>query len=267
MVKPEKYIFCYLDILGYKSIVAEHCENEELIETFRDIVKDTVVGLPEGFKQPLDDSETSKFVESVYDKINTTLISDTILIRMPIVDIKDNNAQEAIDRIGIFLHFVSFLVLTFMRRTAYFLRGGIAIEQHYEDNEKGNLFIFSKALIKSYELEQKAKTIRVLVDPAIIDYLCNNDENRRKEVLSRFYTDSDELLCLDYYDSLLDTMHEDFFSVLMGNIRGQIWHNRKDQNILYKYLGFIKYHNTYIARRENLKDYKIDLNIVFNGEE
>ncbi|HRE09306.1 MAG TPA: hypothetical protein PK605_11750 [Ignavibacteria bacterium] len=260
----EKYIFCYLDILGYKSIVAEHCNNEELIGIFRDIVKDTVIGLPEGFMKPLDNSETSKFVEGVYGDIKTTLISDTILIRMPIVDIKENNEQKAIDRIGIFLHYVSFLVLTFVRRTGYFLRGGIAIEQHFEDNEKGNLFIFSKALIKSYELEQKAKSIRILVTPDIVDYLCNNDENRREEVLNLFYKDSDDLLCLDYYQPLTALMHEDFFSVLMGNVRGQIWHNRKDQNILYKYLGFIKYHNTYIESREELNKFKIDLNIVLN---
>lgn len=260
----KKFIFCYLDILGYKSIVAEHSENEELIKIFGGIIKETVIGLTEGFKKPLDDSETSKFVESVYDKINTTLISDTILIRMPILEIESNNEQEAFNRIGIFLHFVSFLILTFIRKTAYFLRGGIAIEQHYEDNSKNNLFIFSKALIKSYELEQKAKTIRILIDPEVVDYLCYNDESRKKEVVSLFYSDSDDLLCLDYYQPLTAIMHEDFFPILMDNVRGQIWHNRKDQNILCKYMGFIKYHNSYIESNEKLKKYKIDLNIIFN---
>lgn len=271
MIKAEgkqqnKYIFCYLDILGYKSLVEAHCDNEETIKAFNSIMEESVMRLLEGFREHLDDTETSMNVEGIYKNIKFTLISDTILIRMPLITTTNEKSHKVnVDAISVFLHYVSFLVLTFIYNTGYFLRGGISIGQHYEksSNETG-LFIFSKALIQAYNLEQKAKTIRILIDTEIIHFLARNVESDYSYYEKDFYKDLDGIFCLNYYSSLVNgNMADDFFVRLLDNIYGQTSSNKEDVGILTKYLGFIKYHNENVIKKFNKTEYKIDLNRLF----
>ena len=49
----------------------------------------------------------------------------------------------------------------------WLIRGGVAYGRHWEENEKGNLFVVSDALVRAVEIERSTKVPAVVVSTEI----------------------------------------------------------------------------------------------------
>jgi hypothetical protein len=127
--------FAYLDVLGYRSLLKEDRENNELV-----------------FKEKLINSF------NIFNDVNSSIyhynaISDSIFIRC-------NNRDRLLD----FLSLVKKVYISFIEQ-GLFLRGGISFGKHFENDR----ITYSYVLTKAYELEQQVAFYpRIIIDNNII---------------------------------------------------------------------------------------------------
>jgi len=264
---PKKYIFCYLDILGYKTLVDKCFVDPTLIENIRSSFKNIFYDMIADFKHEKSESEVQTDFETIMKSIKVSLISDTILIRMPIEDTKMlshglGEKFNTLSYIQVFIYFVSLLFIGFSTKVGYFFRGGISINEHYEDDFNGNgLFITSKALINSYLLEKEADVIRILIHDNVLSFISNDYDEEHKKEFSKIYLyqDSTNRNCLNIYFVLRnDELTRSALDGIREVIKLQMNANRNDVHVLEKYNYFIQYHNKFVNGVFNMPEYTID---------
>lgn len=158
-----EHIVAFLDILGFKSHVENYLDPENAYEgKILNIIK-IAIKLTEKttymdlFKQ-IEDLEKLDF------KIQYKQFSDCTCLSIP--NINDNPEIEAM-MICIFIYLLRDFHSIMLRFDLY-LRGGLSVGFHYEDDN----MIFSKGLIKAYELEsKKAVYPRIIIDDELIKRL------------------------------------------------------------------------------------------------
>ncbi len=149
-------LVAYLDILGFKDIVdryfnAQNPKDENILVTITSAMGATKKSVNEFFS-----SGEFKNIELVKFK----QFSDCVCMSMP--DFYDTPDNEAV-MVGMFILLLKSFNLNFINNNLY-LRGGVSIGFHYEDNN----IIFSDGLIKAFYLEsKKAIYPRIILDEKI----------------------------------------------------------------------------------------------------
>lgn len=157
--KPYKFeeVYCaFIDILGYKKKAELFFKNEyNLIDRLDGIFE--VIELIEMLTSPLMD-KSEKSIQ---------VFSDSIIMTYPV---KDNTLNSMIHDVNVIAANCSIHDL--------FIRGGISKGKHMDTKTHNSNFSFlaSEALQKAYELEQKAKMPRILIDPILVSDFNPNDE-------------------------------------------------------------------------------------------
>ena len=265
-MKDNFYIFCYLDILGYKDLVNSYADDDEAVTKLEEFLNISIFYMYDGFRNIRTGIKGDLETKAILDSIKISLISDSILIRMPVsVGTNIDSKRDSTIAIQACLYFVSFLILTFITNIGLFLRGGISIGQHYEKVLKhDSMFIFSKSLIRAYQLEQKASSIRILIDSILINFLADNNKDFTLEQhKENFYLDVDGELCLDYYDILhCEGMINTFLERVLEVVALNVARNKDNQRVLSKYETFEKYHNDKVLKKFKLPEYTSEIKVI-----
>lgn len=218
-IKTDDYYIAYLDILGYKNIIAKD-ENDEFLKNLKHV-----------FTQ-LETSIEFTNIFSKNSKFKLRIFSDNVVICYKITDL----ASSDMDALGSLVSFIGALQ-GFLLMYGYTSRGAITSGQIYWDN----LFLFGKGLVDVYNLENKqAKYPRVIID---------NELTKLYEKLQKISNPDKypELLKQEYY-------YIDFYKYIKPNTRDfpQIKIEEKleeyksctDDDIRTKLEWLIKYHNS-----------------------
>lgn len=152
----KNYLVAYLDILGFKS----HVEN--FVNNNSDNHKEILTKIKLALKIALD----SPFLNAHKDyNINIQYRQFSDCTCFSISDFSGNPVEESYILYA-FIHFLNgfnYILLLF----DLYIRGGISIGFHYEDDN----IIFSEGLIKAYELESKSIYPRIILDDELIKRL------------------------------------------------------------------------------------------------
>lgn len=266
---PHDYIFCYLDVMGYSELVKYYFKSKmiELLET----------SFEEVFYKFLDSMKNRATVKNhemieIFNRFKIYVISDSILIRMPLNGLKmlSHGEGDGFNKsfyVQMFCDYISFVFFMFPSKVGFFLRGGVSINQHYENtmNNKG-LFMFSKALIDSYTLEKSAKVIRLLVHENILSYIEHNGGKDIKDTFIKDYIHIDSFgdSCLNYYKqfNIAELNFNRHLQNMKEVIESQIKRNKgKDKELgYYRYL--VEYHNNYLTKMLNKNEYIVDFDSI-----
>ena len=264
----DETIVGFIDILGYKNLVNEHCNNIDTICSLEDLLRKSSVGLVEKLKQfPSEEEQiVEEYYQNVLSMVTVRYISDSVLFTLPISKIgfshpsftkEDTIAHCAHLYFGLIANFCTL----FISKTGLVFRGGISKGQHYESafNSNGihNLFIFSKAYIDAYELEKKAETPRIVIDDALWLYLnkLSNDSSKH------FFNDGDGRKCFDIYCSLHhDKYSESRLTDIKKRVEANIRKNINKHNELCKLIYFARFHNMRV-RKDKLNFEKLSIGV------
>ncbi|MFA5857440.1 MAG: hypothetical protein WC955_00075 [Elusimicrobiota bacterium] len=248
----KKYIVCFMDILGYKSLVTRIQNDPKLIDDIKNIY-DKLLKLIDGIITREIKDKYQQGNKTVAENIKFRIMSDSIIVTMCLDDLPMLTTDITIDEnralyIGAYFQLISMFYITFVSDIRYFFRGAITVGQYYESelNKPENIFVVSEALVRAFECEQKmAESVRVIIDVSALDYF----KGIKNDFQNYIFKDIDGLECLDIYLGLPDDVPEisDKVTEVIENIINvlnlQIQENHNDSKILRKYYHFIQYHN------------------------
>lgn len=251
-----KSIVCFLDILGYTELVnrqyAKDNNPEEAIPLFKNLLTEVLNYHTSLVSTPADEQipDYVKIMHQTHKDIKINLLSDSILISLPL---SDDNKTNHLFQISIMLTYAAHVCLMFAAQTLFFLRGAITIDDHCEefiDPNNKHLFIFSKALIRAYELEKsEAKYIRVLIDNSVASKFTDNYysdpcfKSTKEWYADLAKHDFENKLCLAYcsYFSFYPNQKE-FVQAVRKALLFQVKINAHNGERLMKYSYFITHH-------------------------
>jgi len=253
----EQAIVAFIDILGYTKLIENHFDNLDNIKSLENVLTKSIEGLKEIIRN-------KQFSNDLYDElknnivniIRNRLISDTVIFTLPISKIDYTNPADKnttiTDSIVLYFYFISMFITLFLSHTGCLMRGGIAIGPHYESDlgkGGGNFFIFSKAYVDAYSLENIAKNPRIIVDEHLISYL----KKQSFTEMNRFiYRDKGGKHCFNIYGHIthIDHNYKTVLNVIKKTIENQIIIYAHDKKISRKLKYFAKYHNKKVGEKD-----------------
>jgi hypothetical protein len=267
-VLQKKYIFCYLDIMGYRQLVEKFSNKNDLIIEIENLFKSSF-DLLKDFQKGKNKLEYRLDIMTLTNNIKMSIISDSVLVRMSLDDLPSfsvqfNENDKKVTYIVLFLAFIRLLFILFCSKLGHFFRGAISIDDHYENEiDENGLFIFSKALIDAFQLEhEKAYWMRVLISDKFFDYLnALSDKNSTLTLINdNFIVDDDKLSYLNVYQGLRENEKRgEILKAIKTCILSQKKLNCNNDYIIKKYEKFTEYHNNWILKNLNTRDLLIDL--------
>ncbi len=246
-MKTNNALLCFLDILGYGQLI-EKTSPESLYDKFQSILSD-VYKIIDAF--PIE-------YQPFFKKIKIQIISDSILIiynlnEAPKGIAKDlKTVDDEIMCAGLFFQFISLFIGYFSLKVCIFLRGSIVKDQYWDNKLPGerNMFICSRALVKSAKLEKTAEFPCVVVDVSILDYL---EKYKQLPWVEKFFpfkiNPYSKGVLLDFYEHFKSYDTEFLERSLIGQkkmIEEQLLLNKERQKELQKCLWYKEYHNAKI---------------------
>jgi hypothetical protein len=277
MINSKKTLLAYLDILGYKEII----ENEppekfydSIIAVFDDLKK-LIDGLFP-YKISSDPDFEMQCNAEIVKKIKFNIVSDAIIVSLHYDDIIRINQQfyEKIDNdfsgLVCFFYIVSTFVLRFESQVGFLLRGGIYLGEFYNNVFNLSLltgdFVFGKAFVGAYMLEQDAKHPRILVDKSLSELW-----KTKVEAVSKQYSltktlvaqDMDGEFYIDFYEIMRTNpveMKKVWLNDIVKRVATMLIEKSDNKNVWKKWYWFKEYHNkkiTTFAKEENQDLYDI----------
>lgn len=208
----EKRIVAYVDILGFKNMVADSRKNAEVSERIHNALK-----------------RIHKIVERNYSKgisngtefgIEVSTFSDNAVISYPAKE--DNLFFLIIELIHLQLDLVIEGVL---------IRGGITIGDLYHDKD----VVYGPAMVQAYEMENRIAVYpRIVVDvKAIVSYIegIHGDTDAVKEIFALLRQDSDDLFFVDILNQSQEIYPEKRYYEWLTRIRAIIIEGLRNPNL------------------------------------
>ncbi len=266
-----KSIVCFLDILGYDSLVTKMIADVGFIERFDGLMYGITIDLKEKLKnleRPDLSVEEKKYFEKVVSSIKVRCIYDNIIFSLPLSDIAFNSKkfdqhETVLNCIETFFSLIAMSATLFIAKMGHLLRGGISAGTHYESERVNYLFIFSEAHNKAVCLEGQAEYPRILLD----DNLQLQLQKMNYTNMDRFfYEDEDGRLCFDIYSVLpVSPNPQDFLTDINKGVTLNIRNNSNNEKELTKLRYFAKYHNRKVGR-DGMNFPQLSININVNGK-
>jgi hypothetical protein len=152
-------IVAYLDILGFKDIVNKYLNPQTPTDKK---TLNIIISAMGATKKSVNDFISNSEFKNI-EIIKFKQFSDCICLSIP--DFKGSDSEAAM--FGMFLILIKNYYFNFVRKNLY-LRGGVSIGFHYEDDN----IIFSDGLIKAYYLESKKSVYpRIILDKKLSKHL------------------------------------------------------------------------------------------------
>lgn len=254
--KSTTYIFCYLDVLGYKNLIKKSISNPKEITYLKDVINYSIFKqFPKILRLFLEEKYVPVKIKKTLKSMKISIISDTIMLRMPLL----YSDKTSLKSIQAFLILTSFITSIFIGNVQLFLRGGISIGKHFEETNSKMQFMFSSVLVNAYIAEQKAVDVRIIFDKNTIKYL--RKTYGLKEFKRLLYKDLDNIYCLDYYFFFNNGAFLDLLQKIIDAALINIKEFRNDPKVLSKYIPFLRYHNYQVQNILEKPEFTIDMNI------
>ncbi len=223
MVKYENRIVCFIDILGFSSIIKGTVSREKKKEAQQ--MLDNVCNALELLREYSDEM-------SAY-KISTTQFSDSIVISFPW-------NEEEWHLLSVF-RTIKYIQVALLYRYQLLLRGGIVVGEMVHTDR----LLVGPAMIDAYELESKcANSPRIVLDPKVMYRYNKLKSNAKKdghiEPNDIIHKDFDGTSYIDYFNvkvgDIFDTEEEvqEYFTLLCKMIAKYV--SKSDMSIRMKYL-------------------------------
>lgn len=266
----KEHIVCFLDILGYGELVKKYENNfDKVLELKRYF--ENVTNLQDSFREiPID------FLRLMFNKIYLHVLSDSILITMPLRNLKKVDELYSEDEnllyyVLAYLMFVSEVYKIIASSIGCLSRGAIVKGPHFMDklNNSDNKFIFSPALIKAFQLEKRVVYPRILIDDSVYslvkDAVVDKSKPIYKQLLNNLiFIDHTGVRCLDIFSRLSEEIDKNnpltklqALSIEL-HVTEQMNNNRTNPDIIAKYHYFIQYFNSKL-KDEQKNQYSISL--------
>ena len=257
-IDSKKALTAYLDILGYKNIVA-HEPPEPFYKIINKIFDDIKEYRDRIFPTQIKSNKDIKnqCTARCFNAIKYYVLGDAIIICCSFEDTDRINSQyyeknEYFDDVyNLFFCMVSTFVLRFTARTGHLLRGGVSEGQFcykpFNHNFVKGDFLYSQSVVDAYQLERTAKCPRILVDRVV--YNSWKEKIKNKNIL--LAKDKKDKFYLDYYE-FTKTFDVGYKRYWFKDIKKQIKNNlkirakEKDKEklkIWKKWYWFKGYHN------------------------
>ncbi|MEI7590644.1 MAG: hypothetical protein WCJ49_04970 [Deltaproteobacteria bacterium] len=268
-------IVAYIDILGYSKIVEEHYGNDEMIKGFEECLKwqvqicDNLQKIKLS-KEQIEHITKKKGIAREFKKeekenlslIKVRLISDSLIFSLEIPEDKKDDPKLY----SLYFTIIQTVCTNIISHTGLPLRGGISIGQHYESASANSLFIFSKAYLEAYQLENKKGGMpRILIHKNLSEFINNQPKQDEDDLLSRFFftDDQGEVLLHFYHNHFSDEVNfvlKKIKKMIELNYTG----NKEDNKITEKLQYFAGYHNNRIKDLilDNVKVRELELNLI-----
>ena len=134
----DEAIISFIDILGYKNLVNEHCNDMEIIRSLEDLLKKSSVGLVEKLKKvpPEEEQIVEEYYQNVLSKVTVRHISDSVLFALPISKIEFSRLsftkEDTIAHCAhLYFRLIANFCTLFISNTGLVFRGGISKGPHY----------------------------------------------------------------------------------------------------------------------------------------
>lgn len=137
-IKQQMHFVAFLDLLGYKDFFRK---NEHEVQTFLKTINEAL-GIA------MNDTNEAYERTPEYYRPQIKMFSDNILIA---IRSSNKNSEDVLPYLNL-VRIVAHIQKIFITKYQLFLRGGIAKDMFYFGKE----YVFGKALIKAYEMEQLA---------------------------------------------------------------------------------------------------------------
>ncbi len=272
-VKNEGYkehIACFLDILGYGELVKKYENNfDKVLELKRGLENVTI------FHDLLREIP-KEFSRSIYNKTYVHVLSDSILITMPLSNLKKiyeeySEEENLLYYVLAYLIFVSEVYKIVASKIGCLSRGAIVKGLHFIDklSNSDNKFIFSPALIKAFQLEEEAVYPRIIIDDSVYSLVKDAVVDKSKPIYEQLlkhvtFIDHTGVRCLDIFSGLSEktgeNISQEIWQVLdiRSKVTEQMNNNRTNADIIAKYHYFTEYFNSKL-RDEQKNHYSIRL--------
>jgi len=272
MINSQKTLVAYLDILGYKEIIRNKSPEDfynDIENVFRFVQQliDKPVSVQTKSNVPTEGQVTNVFLKI----LKFELLSDNIIIYCDLADTKhiNNKYYNATDQeltiVALFFEIVSLFVVYFIARTGYLLKGGVCKGKFYSNTFDSSLLdgklIFSKALLRGYELEQLDihPRIRILVDESLANLwkTTPNSLHNHKLIKGKLQKDEHGEMYIDYYETLrtyTEVTKNKFILKIIERINDMLVKKDVKMRAREKWHWFKEYHNEKIksfAETEN----------------
>lgn len=216
---PHKLV-AFLDILGFKDLVMQ--DREGALQTIN-----SIDGHLKHVLKILADNHGKTF--------STKLFSDCICV----------SCEDTFENMFYIIYELAFIQLYFSLE-GIFLRGDLSKGNHFENDR----MIFSKGLIKAYELEQAAIYPRIIIDKDFIDQI-KKDNDLYFPVYIGFMKQDFLIQSPDgqFFIDYLNLLHEEGFDQIeflqkhRKSIIDNVNKNLKNIKIIDKYRWIAEYHN------------------------
>lgn len=199
MKKPKFSVVSFLDILGYKEIIKDSERVDELFVAVLSAINTTYKDV-EGFVQKDQDNRDARGRDSIIQTLKYRAFSDNIVVSCELYPEPKDRFEywENAVAIGTVLMIQADIQAELLIRHGFLSRGGTTIGDYYVDDE----FVFGKALVDAFELEQNAIYPRILVDEKtrslFIESAQEANYNARVEDRGTFQMDYDGEYFVDY---------------------------------------------------------------------
>lgn len=216
---PDKLV-AFLDILGFTKLVLQN-ETTSL----------QTINFIDGHVRHI-----LKILQEEYGmKFSSKLFSDCMCV----------SCEYSNENIFYILHELAYIQLYFSLE-GIFLRGALSRGNHFENAR----MIFSRGLVKAYELEQNAIYPRIIIDNELVDQIKHDQgsyfpiyvEFKKQDFLLK---SPDGQFFIDYLNFLHEEGSDQIESLITHKqaILEKVEENRDDPNIVEKYRWLAEYHN------------------------
>lgn len=205
-MKIENRIVCFLDILGFREIIDEFekSRDDKIIKKIKTAFKSSM-DLINKFSDP----EFTKDLEFEPEKVDSLVndlyyktFSDNVIITIRYDEVNDSFYR----RLSLLLVFSNMFQFEMLSSGVY-SRGGVSFGSFYKDEH----IIFSTALVKAYELENKnANFPRIILDKKLIELMRDLDPKNIKNYgfFNLVYLDIDNIAFLSPFGPMDSTLLE-----------------------------------------------------------
>jgi len=183
-ISVKKYVVVYLDILGYKNYINHYPKKvNNFLRTTREAISEVV---------DFWNGEELWFSNDTENNPNPTikLFSDNMILCLKMKPLD-------LERLGFLFSAVASIQIKFLGEYNLLTRGSIVYGDFYIDED----YVFGKALIDAYELEQKASMPRIILDNKLID-LIDKTVPSMHSIANYVTYDVDGLCYVDFYKSM-----------------------------------------------------------------
>lgn len=231
----ETCIVTFIDILGFRDIVAKHSADE-------------ILAMLTLFRKTTEISETSQ----VKPEVDYYAFSDSIVRVRRIFD-------AAMETIGVEANDIGLAQLDLMHR-GVLIRGGLTIGQVHSDGQR----IFGPGMIRAYDLESKdAIAPRVLIDPEISKAVgmskLISSRNRSGSMGNMISNPLNDGVIIDYLSVAVDELDEDadVFETLRRHkevVEVGLIAAAGNERVRAKYEWLFRYHNQFVMATYSMID-------------